>query len=78
MPPVTLLRAKDDAAKFGLEPDKLLELKEKAMGARGRAYCMFMLIFSRVTDHVYSEVFFLRKKGSWYQGTGSSSMSIGF
>ena len=40
MPPITLLRARDDAAKFGLEPDKLLELKEKAMGARGRAYCM--------------------------------------
>ncbi|KAK0510913.1 hypothetical protein JMJ35_006465 [Cladonia borealis] len=41
MPPISLLRAKDDAAKYGLDPEVLLKLKEKAMGARGVAYCPY-------------------------------------
>lgn len=41
MPPISLLRAKDDAKKYGLEPEVVLKLKEKAMLARGVAYCMF-------------------------------------
>ena len=45
MPPISLLRAKDDAAKYGLDPESVLKLKEKAMGARGMAYCMFLHSF---------------------------------
>ena len=45
MPPVSLLRAKDDAAKYGLDPEVVLQLKEKAMRARGVAYCMLGSFF---------------------------------
>ena len=46
MPPISLLRAKDDAKKYGLEPEVVLKLKEKAMLARGVAYCMFCYLIN--------------------------------
>ena len=42
MPPVNLLRNRDDASEFGLEPESLLELKEKAVGAKDVAYCTYL------------------------------------
>ena len=43
MPPIPIPAKHDDAAKYeyGIEPEVVLKLKEKALEARGRAYCMF-------------------------------------
>ncbi|KAL2052471.1 hypothetical protein ABVK25_007343 [Lepraria finkii] len=41
MPPVSLLRNKDDDTKFGLDPNALVGLKEKAVAAKDVAYCPY-------------------------------------